>query len=275
MKEALNKIFAEAKDLNTNPERKEERKTVLKEILNFIDLTTLEGSDNQAKVNELCTKAVSFEDVEKQIKNVAAVCVYPTMVNYAKTALIDTNLPIAAVAGGFPSSQMPLNLRVEEVKYAVAEGASEIDMVISVGRFLEGDLNFLYEEVSEIKKACGEAHLKVILETGVLEKEENIRLASKLAIQAGADFIKTSTGKVAVNATPEAMYIMCKVIADYYEDKGQKIGIKPAGGISDPDTAVIYYTIVKEVLGNDWLNNELFRIGASRLATKLVDEINA
>jgi deoxyribose-phosphate aldolase len=270
----LKEIKQDIADLYKNDARKEELIQKLKTILNLIDLTTLEGSDNEEKVVALANKALSFEGLGLNLKNVAAVCVYPTMVHHAKSTLVDSGLPVAAVAGAFPSSQSPLHLRVEEVKYAVSEGANEIDMVISTGRFLEGDINFLHEEVAAIKEACGEAHLKVILETGILDTEANIRLASKLAIQAGADFIKTSTGKVAVNATPEAMITMCQVIKNTFEKDKKRIGIKPAGGISDPETALIYFTIVEKILGEDWLNNKLFRIGASRLADALVKEIS-
>ncbi len=273
MNNLQDKVLADAHDLMFNKERTAERKTVLKKILNLIDLTTLEGSDNKESINALCAKALSFENQEKAIPKVAAVCVYPTMVHHAKAALIDSPLPIAAVAGAFPSSQSPLHLRAEEVKYAVAEGATEIDMVISTGRFLEGDYNFVMQEVETLKQASGDALLKVILETGILKTSANIRLASELSIKAGADFIKTSTGKVAVNATPEAVIEMCRVIAESYKSTGRKIGIKAAGGISDPETALVYYFIVKEILGEEWLNNKLFRIGASRLAEKLINEI--
>jgi deoxyribose-phosphate aldolase len=178
------------------------------------------------------------------------------------------------VAGAFPSGQLPLHLRVNECKYVISEGADEVDMVISRGAFLAGEHQFIIDEVAAMKQACGEVHLKVILETGELVSDENIRLASELAIKGGADFIKTSTGKIQPAATPEAMYGMLKVIKTHFNETGTRIGIKPAGGISTPDQALLYYLLVKNTVGDDWLNNRLFRIGASRLADGLLAEIS-
>lgn len=244
-----------------------------RQILSFIDLTTLEGSDNTAKIQGLCMAATSFQNAGRNIANPAAVCVYPPFVSLCKEMLKDSGISVAAVAGAFPSGQSPLHLKVEEVKYTVAQGADEIDMVISRGKFLEGDYDTVSHEIKKIKEACGEAHLKVILETGELLSFENIRKASEIAILAGADFIKTSTGKIPAAASPQAAIIMCDTIAEYHSSTGKQIGFKPAGGIGEPADALKYYLIVKNILGDAWLNKNLFRIGASRLAGKLRDLI--
>ncbi|MGE5424676.1 MAG: deoxyribose-phosphate aldolase [Syntrophothermus sp.] len=245
----------------------------LSTILSLLDLTTLEGSDNISRITGLCEKAKSFR--EKNLPSPAAVCVYPTFVRQAKKELEGSGIRVASVAGAFPSAQSPLPIRVAEVKFAVEEGADEIDMVISRGRFLEGDTAFVHDEISAIKKVCGNSHLKVILETGELQTPDLIRLASEIAIRAGADFIKTSTGKILPAATLEAAGIMLQVIKDHFLKTNQKIGFKPAGGISDPATALQYFDLVKRICGDDWLNPKLFRIGASRLADALVKEILA
>jgi len=249
------------------------RISVLKQILGFIDLTTLSGDDTTQKVLDLCHAGMSFFDGEKGIPNVAAICVYPVFANTVHHSLKGTDIKTACVAGAFPSGQTPLPVRIDEVKYAVDHGADEIDMVISRGRLIEGDVGFISDEVRLIKEACGEAHLKVILETGELKSVELIRKASELAILAGADFIKTSTGKIDPAATPEAFLIMLDTIKEYFEATGKMIGIKPAGGISEPDEAIHYYCMVKSVLGEAWLNSSHFRIGASRLAGKVHREI--
>jgi deoxyribose-phosphate aldolase len=243
-------------------------KKLLASIIGLLDLTTLEGTDNEKKVTDLCTKALHFGEMGFPVP--AAVCVYPTLVRTAKSALNGSGIAVASVAGAFPSGQSPLSVRTAEVRYAIDEGADEIDMVISRGRFLAGDHDYLREEVSALREACSGAHLKVILETGELVSAENIRLAAELAISAGADFIKTSTGKVQPAATPEAMQVMLETIKNHFVGTGKRIGIKPAGGISTPEQAVLYYLLVKEILGDQWLNNTLFRIGASRLADNLV-----
>jgi deoxyribose-phosphate aldolase len=240
----------------------------LETIFSCIDLTTLEGSDNKRKINELCEQALGYHKILSG-KKVAAVCVYSPFVSQAKNMLSDTEIKVATVACAFPSGQLPLHLKIEEVKWAVAEGADEIDMVISRGKMLEGDFDAIYEEVSQVKKACGSAHLKVILETGELQSVQLIRKACELAIEGGADFLKTSTGKVSPAATPEAVVIMLDTIKEYHKATNIKIGLKPAGGISEPEVALLYYKLVREIVGNDWLNNKLFRIGASRLADKL------
>ena len=249
------------------------RNKVLTSLLGLVDLTTLGGDDTDQKVKDLCTKAVSFENLEFGIPNVAAVCVYPVFASLVSESLKNTDIKTACVAGAFPSGQSPLSIRLEEVKYAVENGADEIDMVISRGKLLENDFDYITKEVSEIKKACGDAHLKVILETGELKSVENIRKASELAIMAGADFIKTSTGKVSPAATLESTLIMLDTISDYYKATGKMIGIKPAGGISEPDDAISYYLLVSNVLGNKWLNKDYFRIGASRLTNNVYNEL--
>lgn len=242
-------------------------------ILGLIDLTTLEGSDNRAKITELCNTARSFSKFGNNIPDVAAVCVYPVFVRMAKENLAGSGISVASVAGAFPSSQSPLYLKLEEIKYAVSEGADEIDMVISRGMFLEGNYREVEDEIAAVKSVCGRALLKVILETGELKTPENIFRASQIAMNAGADFIKTSTGKIAVSATPEAAYIMCTAIREHFLKTGEKTGFKPAGGISDVDTAIHFIKIVHALLGNEWLNKNLFRFGASRLAGKVLDEI--
>ena len=238
------------KEISPAPATKEE----LQLALSLIDLTSLEGKDNEKSIFDLCEKAKKFET--------ASVCIYPVFVSIAKKNLERTKIKVASVAGAFPSAQSPLNLRLEEAKFAISQEADEIDMVISRGKFLEGNQDAVREEVSAFKKICGNITLKVILETGELETPENIRKASDIAIEAGADFIKTSTGKISVNATLESVCMMLLAI----KDSGKKIGIKPSGGISDGDTAARYLRLTEKILGKEWLNSQLFRFGASRLA---------
>lgn len=247
--------------------------TIYREILSFVDLTTLEGSDTCERVTNLCTKAFSIEDPEKNIPNVAAVCVYPPFVKQCRKELQGKNINVASVAGAFPSGQSPLHVKLEEIKFAVNEGADEIDMVISRGKFLEGALKVVYEEIVAIKEVCKNAHLKVILETGELQTPENIHKASEIAIIGGADFIKTSTGKIQPAATEQAAIVMCETILDHFQKTGTRIGFKPAGGISEPEVALRYYNIVNGILGKEWLNKHLFRIGASRLVDNLLKVI--
>jgi deoxyribose-phosphate aldolase len=250
-----------------------DRNETLTDVLSLLDLTTLEGSDNNDHVKALCDKALKFENFGLPMP--AAVCVYPPFVRFAKKQLSGSGVHVASVAGAFPSGQLPLHLRVNECKFAIDEGAEEIDMVISRGVFLSGEHQFLVDEVAAMKQACGDVHLKVILETGELGSMENIKLASELAIQGGADFIKTSTGKIQPAATPEAMIEMLKVIKEQFNKTGVMIGIKPAGGISTPDQALLYYLLVKHIVGDEWLNNRLFRIGASRLADGILSELSS
>jgi deoxyribose-phosphate aldolase len=247
--------------------------SIYREILSFVDLTTLEGSDTKDKVSNLCTKAIHVKDRERNIPGVAAVCVYPPFVRQCKTELTGKGIHVASVAGAFPSGQSPIAVKLAEIKYAVCEGAYEIDMVISRGKFLEGLHKEVYEEIVAIKECCGKAHLKVILETGELLTPENIRMASEIAIMAGGDFIKTSTGKIQPAATELAAIVMCETILEYFQKTGTRIGFKPAGGISEPEVAVRYYNIVEGILGKEWLNKNLFRIGASRLVDNLLNVI--
>ncbi|MDA3781298.1 MAG: deoxyribose-phosphate aldolase [Bacteroidales bacterium] len=245
----------------------------LKQIFSLIDLTSLNTEDNCDNISKLSQKVNKFGDKYPDMANVAAICIYPSMVKCVKENLKDNNINIAAVGAGFPSSQTFIEVKIAEVKKAVELGANEIDIVISVGELLKGNYEIVFNEIKEIKEAIGSKHLKVILETGALISHENIWKASILAIEAGADFIKTSTGKQEPAATLDAVYVMTKVIKDYYERTGKKIGIKPAGGISLPEDALGYYSIIKENLGEKWTNNKLFRIGASRLANKLLSAI--
>ncbi len=243
-------------------------------IMGIIDLTTLEGSDTDAKVLKMCNKARSFESLGLGFPNVAAVCVYPTLVGVARKGLEGSSIKVAAVAGAFPAGHSPIRIKVEEVKYAVGEGADEIDMVISRGKFLEGEYNLVYDEIASIRQACGSAHLKVILETGELVTATNIRRASEIAIDAGARFIKTSTGKVQPAATLEAMLVMLETIKDHHTKTGQMVGIKPAGGIADPETALKFFALTNQILGGNWMNNQWLRFGASRLTDGLVEAVS-
>ena len=242
-------------------------------ILGCIDLTTLEGSDNKAVVESLCRKAIGFRNEKRRIPSTAAVCVYPPFVKQAKTVLQGTDIRVASVAGAFPAGQSPIEIKVAEIKYAIQQGADEIDMVISRGKFLEGNLQEVFDEIRVIREVCKDVTLKVILETGELKTPNNIYRASQLAMLAGADFIKTSTGKIAVNATPEAFVVMMDAVRRHHEKTGRKVSIKAAGGISDSETALLYVNLLTQVLGKEWLSNSCFRIGASRLATKVFDVI--
>src|SRR5256714_1762999 len=245
----------------------------LKLALAMIDLTTLEGADSPGKVKQMCYKARHLHDALPDIPHVAAVCVYPTLVRIAKEALDGSGIHVAAVATGFPSGQYPLNVKLDDTRYAVGEGADEIDMVISRGHFLAGDYNYVFDEIAQVKQACGEAHLKVILETGELGMYDQVRKASDLAMHAGADFIKTSTGKVVPAATLPVTLVMLEAIRDFYHATGKKIGMKPAGGISNAKTAIQYLVVLRETLGQDWMTPDLFRIGASRLANDILMQL--
>ncbi len=251
----------------------EELMAMYKSILGFIDLTTLSGDDTREKVRGLCRQAVEFENKELGTPKTAAVCVYPVFAELVSSSLEGTGIRTACVAGAFPSGQSPLEARLMEVAYAVEHGADEIDMVISRGRLLEGDEAFVLEEIKAHKEACGDKHLKVILETGELKSPGLIRRACELALEGGADFLKTSTGKIVPAATHEAVLIMLDTLREFYKSEGKMVGIKPAGGISKPGEALNYYLLVRDVLGEKWLNSELFRIGASRLAGNLYQTI--
>lgn len=246
---------------------------VWKQCLSQIDLTTLNGDDTVAKVKGMAEAVNGFKAHFPGLPDVASICVYPAMVPTVKEYLSAPGVGVTSVAGGFPASQTFIEVKVAEVALAVAAGATEIDIVLSQGKFLEGRYEECFEEIEEQKAAARDAHFKVILETGALKTADNIAKASVLAMAAGADFIKTSTGKIAVAATLEASYVMCRMIKAWYEKTGEKVCYKPAGGVSTTEQAVQHYTIVKEVLGEDWLNNRSFRFGASSLANKILTSI--
>jgi deoxyribose-phosphate aldolase len=253
--------------------KKEAKMQALKLALSMVDLTTLEGQDTPGKVKQLCYKAAHPHDSIKDIPQVAAVCVYPSLVKTAKKALKGSNINVASVSTAFPSGQAPMQVKIDDTKFAVDEGADEIDMVISRGKFHCGDYNYVADEIATIKEACGKAHLKVILETGELSTLDNVRKASMIAMEAGADFIKTSTGKVQPAATMPVTLVMLEAIRDFYYQTGKMIGMKPAGGIANAKLAIQYLVMVRETLGEGWLNNEYFRFGASRLANDLLMQI--
>ena len=256
--------------------KNESKLEALRMILGMIDLTTLEGADTPGRVRQLCAKARRLHDdapLGLELPQVAAVCVYPTMVAEAKSALRGTNIRVASVATAFPSGQAPLAAKLADTRAAVEAGADEVDMVISRGRFLAGEYEYVFDEIAAIKEACGGAHLKVILETGELGPLDVVRRASDLAIAAGADFIKTSTGKLQPAATLPVTLVMLQAIRDHHDATGNKVGMKPAGGISNSKTALRYLVLVRETLGQAWLTPELFRIGASTLANDVLQQI--
>ena len=245
----------------------------LKMVLSMIDLTTLEGKDTPGKVKQMCFKAAHLHDGHPGLPTVAAVCVYPSMVGLAKSIVGAHGIKVASVSTAFPSGQAPLEVKLADTKYAVDHGADEIDMVISRGKFLAGEHSFVFDEIAAIKEVCGAARLKVILETGELATLDNVRRASDIAIYAGADFIKTSTGKIQPAATLQVTYTMLQAIYDYYDETGVMVGMKPAGGISNSKLALHNLVMVKEVLGQEWLTNEWFRFGASSLANDVLMQI--
>lgn len=248
-------------------------KHLLMEILNLIDLTSLNTTDYKSNIIRLTGTVNSFQGRFSNIPNVAAICVYPNFVSVVKEKLTAKNVKIAAVAGSFPTSQTFRSIKITECKMAVDAGADEIDIVIPLGAFLAKDYTFVAEEIREIKEAVGTRHLKVIIESGLLGDYEQIYRASTIAMDAGADFIKTSTGKVNVSATPEAAFVMCRAISDFYSETGIRVGFKAAGGIVSAQDALLYYHIVARSLGKEWLSNKYFRIGASRLANNILSEI--
>lgn len=266
VKAAVEKIFAENLEKNSTKENYEF-------LLNCIDLTTLATTDSRERVAAFTKKVNDFEAQFPHLKNVAAICVYPNFAEVVRMNLEVSEVNIAAVAAGFPSSQTFPEIKIAEVAMAVANGADEIDIVINVGEFLAGEYEEMCSTISECKASCRDAHLKVILETGALPTASDIMKASILSMYSDADFIKTSTGKMDPAATPEAAYVMCKAIKAYYDKTGRKVGFKPAGGVVTSEDAVKYYSIVKEILGEEWLNNELFRLGASRAANNLLTSI--
>ena len=252
---------------------KNRKKEVLKEIYSCLDLTTLKCTDNAESVLAFTEKVNELDETHPDLKNVAAICVYPNFAGIVSQSLEVEGVEIACVSGGFPSSQTFPEVKIAETALALKEGATEIDIVMSVGKFLSGDYEGVCDEIQELKDLCGDKSLKVILETGALKSAENIKKASILSMYSGADFIKTSTGKEAPGATPEAAFVMCKAIKEYYAKSGRKVGFKAAGGITSIEDALLYYNIVEDVLGKEWLNSKLFRIGTSRLASTLLNEI--
>ena len=252
---------------------KNNRKEVLETIYSCLDLTSLKCTDNAESILKLTEKVNSLDEEHPDLKNVAAICVYPNFANIVSNSLEVEGVEVACVSGGFPSSQTFSEVKIAETALALQEGATEIDIVLSVGKFLSGDYESVCDEIQELKDLCGDSTLKVILETGALKSSSNIKKAAILSMYSGADFIKTSTGKETVGATPEAAYTMCCAIKEYHSKTGRKIGFKAAGGISTIDDALLYYTIVEEVLGKEWLNSRLFRIGTSRLADMLLEKI--
>jgi len=262
VEESVENIISGNKGSVPNPQ-------ISRTILSLLDLTSLEGTDTGQKIHNLCEKALSFKD--KGLPYPAAVCIYPPFIRSARQVLQHSGIKIATTAASFPSGQMPISIKLEEIRYALDEGADEVDVVISRGTFLEGNHHIVYRELDAIRELTNGHTLKVILETGELGTYQNIAKASEIAIEAGADFIKTSTGKINPAATEVSVFIMLQVIKAYFLKTGKKVGIKPAGGISDPKQALNYYSLVREILGQDWLQPGLFRIGASRLADQLTE----
>lgn len=259
--------------LQTRSIKKTAKMEALKMTLSMIDLTTLSGMDSPGKVRQLCNKAKHLHDAVEGLPHVAAVCVYPTMVAIAKKELEGTGIHLASVATGFPAGQVPLSSKLDDTKAAVDAGADEIDMVISRGEFLRGNYEFVFDEIVKVKAACGEAHLKVILETGELSSYDHVRKASDLAMHAGADFIKTSTGTISPAATLPVTLVMLEAIRDFYYATGKMIGMKPAGGIKNSKLALQYLVTVRETLGQAWLSPDWFRFGASSLANDVLMQI--
>lgn len=266
VQEAVRKIIAEKVLENDTPE-------VKKFLFGSIELTTLSCTDSDTSVMAFTEKVNEFDSTFPDLPHVATICVYPCFASVVKDTLEVEGVEIACVSGSFPSSQALIEVKVAETALAVKDGATEIDIVMPVGKFLDGNYEDLCDDIQEQKVACGDAAMKVILETGCLKTASNIKKASILSMYAGADYIKTSTGKEKISATPEAAYVMCQAIKEYYEKTGIQIGLKPAGGINTVMDAITYYTIVKEVLGEKWLTNKWFRLGTSRLANLLLSEL--
>lgn len=266
VREAVKKIIAEKVHENDTPE-------VKKFLMGSVELTTLKTTDSDESVLAFTERVNQFEATYPNLPHVATICVYPRFARIVSETLEVDGVEIACVSGSFPSSQALIEVKTVETSLAIKDGATEIDMVQSVGAFLSGDYETVSDEIQQMKEACGEHKMKVILETGCLKTAKNIKTASLLAIYAGADYIKTSTGKLEPAATPEAAYVMCQAIKEYYDETGIQIGFKPAGGLNSVMDALIYYTIVKEVLGEKWLTNQWFRMGTSRLANMLLSEV--
>lgn len=266
VREAVRKLISEKAHENDTPE-------VKKFLFGSIELTTLKTTDSDESVLAFTERVNRFDATYPALPHVATICVYPCFARTVSESLEVDGVEIACVSGSFPSSQALIEVKVAETALAVKDGATEIDIVMPVGKFLSGDYEGVADDISELKQACGEAPMKVILETGCLKTASNIKKASILAMYAGADYIKTSTGKLEPAATPEAAYVMCQAIKEYYDETGIQIGFKPAGGINSVMDAIIYYTIVKEVLGEKWLTNRWLRLGTSRLANMLLSEL--
>ena len=266
VKKAVEKLIAERVPEN-------DTKEVKKFLLGSVELTTLKTTDSDESVLKFTEKVNEFEEKYPDLPHVATICVYPCFASIVSKSLEVEGVEVACVSGSFPSSQALLEIKIAETALALKDGATEIDMVMSVGKFLSGDYETVCDEISELKATCGDRKLKVILETGCLKTAENIKKASILSMYAGADYIKTSTGKESPAATPEAAYVMCQAIKEYYEKTGIQIGFKPAGGMNCVHDALVYYTIVKEVLGEKWLTNQWLRLGTSRLANQLLSDI--
>lgn len=266
VKAAVEKIIAEHYDENNTQD-------VYKFLFNTIDLTTLNSTDSQQSVAAFTERVNAFDEEHPELPNVAAICVYPCFAPVVRSVLEVSKVDVACVSGGFPSSQTFPEVKIAETALAVEGGADEIDIVLNLGAFFDEDYEELCDEIQEIKHSCRDARLKVILETGALKSAENIKKASVLSLYSGADFLKTSTGKGYDGATLEAAFVMCSCIKEYYEKTGTMVGFKASGGVSSTEDAVKYYCIVKEVLGEQWLTNEYFRIGASRLANNLLSDI--
>lgn len=266
VKAAVRKIITEKVLENDTPE-------VKKFLMGSIELTTLKTTDSDLSVMAFTEKVNKFDDAYPDLPHVATICVYPCFASTVSETLDVDGVEVACVSGSFPSSQALIEVKVAETALAIKDGATEIDIVMPVGKFLDGALDEVADDIAELKSVCGEVPMKVILETGALKTASNIKKASLLAMYAGADYIKTSTGKMEPAATPEAAYVMCQAIKEYYEKTGIQIGFKPAGGLNTPMDAVVYYTIVKEVLGEKWLTNKWLRLGTSRLANLLLSEV--
>ncbi len=267
--EQIESLLTEIKSGIAMPPNKE----VLNLLFSILDLTSLSEKDNANNIGKLCEQVNLLDESYPDLPAPAAICVYPELVMLSRTKINNPLVNIAAVGGGFPASQTFLEIKLKEIEMAIETGAEEIDIVLPVGKFLLGLYEEIFEEINLIKEVMGSHHLKVILETGSLTNLTEVRKASFLAMDAGADFIKTSTGKTGIGASPDSFAVMCMAIKEYYEKTGKKVGIKPAGGISDVETALIYYNIVKNVLGEAWLHPEKFRIGASRLANAILGMI--
>lgn len=266
-------VAAEVKKILTEKVPENDNLEVKKFLMGSIELTTLKTTDSDTSVMAFTQKVNDFDNTYPDLPHVATICVYPCFASVVKETLDVEGVNIACVSGSFPSSQAVIEVKIAETALAIKDGANEIDIVMPVGKFLSGDYQGVCDDISELKQTCGDCAMKVILETGDIVTAKNIKTASILAMYAGADYIKTSTGKEKVSATPEAAYVMCQAIKEYYDATGIQIGFKPAGGINSVMDAVTYYTIVKEVLGEKWLTNQWFRLGTSRLANLLLSEI--